>query len=345
MIPFSYTPNKSIKVYEKSQEYLEKNPNFYSEIQSLSWIYHSLHDLIPQTFTNFGSGHFFPYNESFQELQVSFSQCQFGLYKQSFTSLRSVLELGLLSVYYNINDEGHETVKKWFASEDNREANTPRNKKIWEILESHPNILDFQKSCNIKERFFNLGFLHNYVHTKGYKFSNSLGKFKSNFQTFEEDGINKWITTAKEVVTIVTVLHLLKYPIGMYEIDYHAKYGIDIPMFSKLLPHQLQKIKSFFPKNYVLKLTEIALKDEEAKLFANHNISKPDLTEEEKEADYLRHDMESIEQIGFEIWLRNELSLYKVNSIKELHTEKQSKIKFLENWAKENEFIKPNIER
>jgi hypothetical protein len=56
------------------------------------WIYHTLGMIIPHNFENFWSGHFFSFIESWEELQVSFTQICFGLYKQAFVSLRSGLE-------------------------------------------------------------------------------------------------------------------------------------------------------------------------------------------------------------------------------------------------------------
>jgi len=97
----------------------------------------------------------------------------------------------LLSVYYNINDEGHETVQNWLNSKDNREADTPRMKSIWNILIQNPNIKEFQEKLDLKEKLLNLGYLHNYVHTKGFKHSNRFGLSKSNSQTFEKKGLNE----------------------------------------------------------------------------------------------------------------------------------------------------------
>jgi len=73
------------------------------------------------------------------------------LYKQAFSTLRSGLELGLLSVYYNINDDGHETVKEWFYSLDGPGSNTPRAEKIWKILLSNPNIEEYNNKFDLKK--------------------------------------------------------------------------------------------------------------------------------------------------------------------------------------------------
>jgi len=53
-----------------------------------------------------------------------------------------------------------------------------------------------------------LGFLHNYVHSKGRKYSNSIGLTKSNFQTFENKGFIDWFDAFDEVVKVLSILHL-----------------------------------------------------------------------------------------------------------------------------------------
>ena len=213
--PFIYEPNKSIEVLNETQEFLENHPDINEKIQELSWIYHSLHNVIPTTSESFWSGHNFPYSESWEEIQISFNLVCFGLYKQAMVSLRGALELGLLSVYYNINDDGHIVVKKWLSSAETKEANTPYFKDVWKILAKNENIEKFQQKLDIKQRLLNLGYLHNYVHTKGHIYSNKLGKFKSNFQTFEKDFILKWLSALEEIIILVMTLHLLKYPAGL----------------------------------------------------------------------------------------------------------------------------------
>src|SRR6188768_4311976 len=135
--PYIYEPDKSVQVLNKSESYLTDNPDIKKRIEELGWIYQTVGMIIPQTMENLWSGHFFPFTESWEELQISFTQCCFGLYKQAFVSLRSGLELGLLSVYYNINDEGHKEVMNWYKSKDHKSFDTPYAKDVWKILLSN----------------------------------------------------------------------------------------------------------------------------------------------------------------------------------------------------------------
>jgi len=170
--PFVYRPTHSLDVLEESKKYLKTHTALSEKISLLGWNYQHIWKSIPLTTDNFFSGHFFPLLESSYELQISSNLCMLGFYKQAFSSLRSALELGMLSIYYNINDEGHLAVKDWLASKDNWDANTPKTKKIWQILLSNPNIQTFNDKFDIRARHSDLGYLNNYVHTKGYHYSN-----------------------------------------------------------------------------------------------------------------------------------------------------------------------------
>jgi hypothetical protein len=337
--PFIYEPDKSIEVYNKTKEYLEGNPEIAEKIQNLSWVYHSIYNIIPTTMESFWSGHNFPYDESWDELQISFNLISFGLYKQAMVSLRSALELGLLSVYYNINNEGHIAVKKWLSSKDVKEADTPRITDVWKIISKNENIQKFQEKQNIKERLLKLGFLHNYVHTKGHVFSNKLGRLKSNFQTFEADYINKWLETYEEIILIVMTLHILKYPASMIRYDYSNKFGINIPSFSHLQEHEIDKFKKYLSKDYFELLKEISLNDDETKNFLEWVTSHPDMTEEDVENQIIEMDKRSIEGQGINEFKKQQLILYRSESEDDLPEKVKTRIEKLEKWARKNNFI------
>lgn len=339
--PFIYSPDRSIDVYNKTKEFISHNPDIGDKIEELSWIYYSLHNVIPTTMESFWSGHNFPYEESWEELQISFNLICFGLYKQAMVSLRSALELGLLSVYYNINDEGHITVKKWLKSADIKEADTPRIQDVWSILIKHDNIKKFQEELNIKDRLLKLGYLHNYVHTKGYFYSNRLGKIKSNFQTFEKEHIIKWLETFEEVIIIVTTLHLLKYPTGLIRYDYTSKFGIDIPAFSHLNEHEIDRLNKYLPEGYLKLLEEISTNDAEAKSFLEWVNSHPDMSEDDIENQIVEIDKIHIEGQGFEDFKSQQLTFYRAETIEQLPEKVKSRIKKLEIWAIEKGLIEP----
>jgi len=339
MLPFIYEPNKSIEVNKKTIDFLESNPKTKEKIQLLGLIYHSIEHIIPQTTENFWSGHFFPYQESWDELQVSFNLVCFGFYKQAMSSLRSALELGLLSIYHNINDEGHLSVKEWLNSSDYKEADTPNMINIWKILIRNPNIKEFQSHIDLKERLLSLRYLHNYVHTKGHKFSNELGLITSNFQTFEEKAFRDWLIAFEEIIIIVTTLHLLKYPTALIKFDYTTKFGIDIPMFPHLQENEIERIERLLPDNYMTELNKIASEDPKTKEFLDWIKSFPDMSEEDIEEQIIDMGKRDIERQGLEDYKHQQLILYRSENFDELPDKVKLRIKKLQKWASDNNYV------
>lgn len=344
--PYIYEPDKSIEVYRKTEAFLIQNPETKSRVEELGWIYHTVGMIIPQSMENFWSGHYFPYIDSWEELQVSFTQVCFGLYKQAFVSLRSALELGMLSVYFNINDDGHNAVKDWLNSKDNREANTPRSETIWKILLSNNNIKIFNDKHNLRQTFDNLGYLHNYVHTKGAKHSNRMGLLKSNSQTFEDKLLMKWLKSYSEIISLVTTLHLLKYPISVIRFDYRAKFGIDLPSFGGLDEHNINKIAKILPDNYLQDIEEIARKDQSTQETIQEISSLPDLTEEQVDEQIINLDKMSIEHgEGFIQWEINQNHFLELMGQNEFDERTKNRMEIVRKWAMENNFMESKAKR
>lgn len=343
--PFNYTCDKSVEVYEESKKFIAAS-GYEDKISNLAWVYHSIGDLTPQTTENVWSGHFFPWVESWDEIQISFNLCLFGLYKQAMVSLRSGLELGLLSVYWNLNDDGHEVIQDWLKSKEN----TPYFGGIWKKLEKHPNFRLFQQSHDIRSRILNLGFLHDYTHTKGQKFSNSLGLFKSNFQTFEKKGFILWFEAFEEVVKVLSILHLIKHPIGIIRYDYSQKFGINKPEFGGLEIFEIERLERIIEKEVFNTIESIAQADDNVKSVMEWVSNLPDITREDITEQIIELDKLSIQGQGLEQWLEMEKQILETE--KQIHGDGfqkdeayQQKVDLLIQWAKENNLEKPIWQR
>jgi len=344
--PYIYEPDKSIEVYKKTEDYFNTNPDLKGRIEELGWIYQTVGMIIPQNFENFWSGHYFPFTESWEELQISFNLVCFGLYKQAFVSLRSGLELGLLSVYYNINDDGHNTVKEWLQSKDTAEANTPRAGKIWEILLSNENIKKFNNKHDLRDTFDSLGYLHNYVHTKGAKHSNRMGSRNTNSQTFEAELIDKWLKSYADIISLVCTLHLLKYPIAVIRFDYSKKFGIDIPSFGGLEEFNIDKIAKILPDNYLTDIEEIAKEDPTTQQTYDEINSFPDMTAEQAEDQIINVEKMFIEKgEGFNKWMDNQNKFLKFSGQEQFGGKMKRRIELLKEWATENNFLESKAKR
>ncbi|MBU4284848.1 hypothetical protein KKF60_03120 [Patescibacteria group bacterium] len=337
--PLTYKCEKSIQVYKESVSFIEKK-DLKEKISKLFWAYYDIESVIPETIDSFWSGHIFPWKDSWEELQISFNLCLFGLYKQAMVSLRVSLELGLLSVYWNLNDDGHIIIKEWLRSD----KDTPRNREIWGKLEQYKNIQAFQKKHDLKSRILKLGFLHNFAHSKGHSYSNEIGLFKSNCQTFEVGGFNMWFSTFEEIVKVLSVLHLIKYPLGVIKFDYFRKFGIDTPSFGGLDRFQIERFKDIIGKKVFAVLESIAKNDQHVKKIMKDIKRLPDMTKEKIEKQVIDLDKEMIKGPGFKKWFENEKNLLKKmrgNEKKRI----QNRIKYLKDWAKKNRYMEPAWQR
>jgi hypothetical protein len=102
----------------QTEEYLACNLSIIDDISRHIWAYYEILDLIPQTSINIDSGHFFPYSEAYTELESSFELCKEGFYRHSLFTLRSVLELGIIGIYFDRSGKSHLEIQSWFKSED-----------------------------------------------------------------------------------------------------------------------------------------------------------------------------------------------------------------------------------
>lgn len=266
-----------LQVLKKSNEYLELHPEISSQIKEILDIFHSLEDLIPQTLENVMSGHMFPLVEANSELENSIALCKFGFYKHAFMALRSVLELGLLSVYWDIDGNSHIDIQKWLCSIED----TPYKRTIFTKLKTNENFLKFDGAHKIFENMDILSKqLSNFVHTKG-RHHSSMDLGNANFNRFNEKSLLKWLEYVMTVAKFVVILHLLKYPVAFQHTAAEQKFGINGPAGLFLEPIQAEKIRRFLDKDAVCTLQEISNNDPVAKSLAQWVNDQPDITDEE----------------------------------------------------------------
>lgn len=266
-----------LQVLEQSNRYLESNKDLSFRITSLLSVFHSLEDLMPQTVEKFWSGHMFPIVEANSELENSIMLCKLGFYKHAFIALRSVLELGLLSVYWDIDGRSHVDIQKWLHSFEN----TPRKKTMYTKLKTNQNFRKFDDKHEIFNDIENIfKQLSNFVHTKGRSHSNmDLGNSTCN--RFNENSLLKWSELVTKVAKSVTTLHILEYPVALQYTPIEQKFGINGPAGIFLEPYQVERIRQFFDKDIMETLQDISDNDPEAKSLAQWVSEQPDISEVE----------------------------------------------------------------
>ncbi len=271
--------------YAESLAYLAAHPELHEMLANHMRAYHEIGDLIPQTLDNIASGHYFPYTQSYFELENSYELVKQGFYNYALIALRSVLELSLLTVYFAVRDQEHIDVQSWIHSKEK----TPNRRQIVGRLNELPTFRQF----NVKYSFINKIFgtfdvLDKYVHTRGYRHSSQALNL-ANFNKFSDSSLTLYSELMTTVVTESITLLLLKYPIGMQKIDLDSKYGLNGPVGGFLQAHQVSLITSLLNKGEKVTLEEISHKDESVQAAIEYFDNLPDLTQEEweKQADEL----------------------------------------------------------
>jgi len=264
-------------VYKKSEELLCKNPSLLSEIATYMWSYNEIGCLVPQTLGKFGSGHFFPFSESYYELENSFEFCKQGFYRYSFIALRCVIELGVMGLYFDKDDQSHIDVQKWIHSQDQ----TPHFRLCLKRLFELPYFQHYDARFNLQDKTIaTYSNLSDFVHIRGYKYS-TTGQTRSNFNQFNEKAFHEYVKYMKQVVSSVMVMMLLKYPIGMQELPLWEKFGFNMPMGGFLENDQQRWIFSILESETKEFLRNISDNDSEVIEIVSEINRMPDLTEDQ----------------------------------------------------------------
>jgi hypothetical protein len=267
--------------YAESLKYLYENPEILKQFANYFWAYRQIGSLVPQTVENFGSGHYFPYSESYYELEASYEFALQGFYRHSLIALRLVLELGLLGVYFSVDDNEHIEVRPWFTSKEP----TPRRKEIFKKLLQLPNFQFFDKKFHLQDRVLcTFDKLDGHTHTRGYKFSSAKLLNHANFNRFEPQSLQRYCDLMFSVVNDLIVVSLLKFPLGMQDLPLDEKFGMDGPVGGFLLGYEVGFIKSLIEPSEREVLQELSDNDINVQQTVEYIKSLPDLTEEQWKA-------------------------------------------------------------
>jgi len=274
---------KILNAYNESLEYLSNNPELYIKLTKYIRAYYLIDDLIPQTEDNFISGHSFPYSESYFELENSYQLCLEGFYNYAFSALRSVLELGLIRIYFAVEDKEHEEVRPWITSK----KRTPSFRSALKRLNKIPCFKEYNKHFNYVKNVHGIyDHLCGFIHTRGFKYS-STSSNKSNFNRFNEGAMIEYLNNMFLVVEYLIVLMLIKYPIGMKSLPLSEKFGLNPPA-GGFLDYQNIFIKAVLNDKELAFLEYISDTNPDVKKIVEEIESLPDITDEElqKQSEY-----------------------------------------------------------
>lgn len=265
------------ETYEASEAFLKSQPGLKTKLEDSLWAFNSLGQLIPETIEKFASGHYFPHSESFLNLQSSVELCMHGFYSQALVSLRSVLELSAMGIYYDINDKSHVTIKPWIESN----IRTPSFKMMISALlqldyyERFDNIFGLRRE--LESLYDELG---GFVHVRGYR-SSSTGLTGTNGVIFKPKPFEKFAKRLLQVVRLVSIMMLLKYPIGIVPLPITEKFGFNGPAAGFLEPIYTDQILAMLTKDEVGFMQGIAKSDTRVQETVRYFENLPDVSEEE----------------------------------------------------------------
>lgn len=268
---------KILTTYNDSVNYLKNHKELNRDIGHYLYAYHEIADLIPQTTENIGSGHFFPFSESGYELENSYELCLEGFYSYSFAALRSVLELGIIGIFFAVDDKEHENVRPWISSKEQ----TPRFKNALQRLNKIPCFKEFnQRFDYIKKTMDLYHHLSGYIHTRGFQYS-STASTQANFNQFNEKALIEYSKLMFSVVSSIIEVMLIKYPIGIKPLPLFDKFGINPPLGGFLQFQQIIYIKYVLTNEKLAFIEHIANNNQEVKDIIEEIKSLPDLSSKE----------------------------------------------------------------
>lgn len=288
-----------------SDAYLSASPAVEASIVNTHRVLSKLWDLIPMTTENAFSGNLAPIIEADHELKTSITLASIGLYKQALTTLRSVLELGLLSVYWDVDDQAHVDIQGWWRGAER----TPRDREVREGLSRIDGVAAYlEHDAEFFTRAGNTAYrLGGYVHTRGAAHSRGSLVRSTNVPAFDQTAFELWVGQLVEVGRIVLAIHLMKYPVGLQVTPLSEKFGLNPPAGGFVEPWVRDLFRDYLEPEMRDALQNISDHDENAQEMAAWINQQDDLTDEEWRAQMESHDRMMIEHGGYENWAKNHM--------------------------------------
>lgn len=280
MVLFHKNYSTAISTYE-SLSIFEEKEKLQSLIKESIYLIFVISQSYPvENTTDFSSGSNFAMMEAHHEFGSSYEITKLGFFKQGLMSLRSGLDLGILSTYWSIVGKNNATFKEWLRAREK----TPFSKPIEKKLLTNPNINIFNERYPIRDFLDKLGVLHHYVHTKGVPYS-TFGEFQKllSGQESNETLLERWYQLFQKCVQLIVILHLLKFPIASLNYDFIKKFGSynKSPFCGGLFGDFQENLIRLIGQEKLDFIQKIAREDDETLGLLEWLNSHPDLSQEE----------------------------------------------------------------
>lgn len=265
------------KAYKTCEEYLKAHSNVQEEIAAHLWAHYVVVELVPSTVERLWAGYFFPFSESYFELESSFEFCKQGFYRHAFFALRCALELVVIGLYFDKKTQTHIDIRRWIRSE----SHTPDFRRSLRRLFELEYFRQFDDKFALRQEIEEIySFLNGYVHTRGFHYS-STGQRLSSINQFNESSLRRYIKIMKNVVKSIIKMMLLKYPIGMQKLPLWEKFGFNVPLGGFLNDLYQRQVLVVLDDDTKQVLQKISDNDPTVKGIVRAINAMPDLTEEQ----------------------------------------------------------------
>ncbi|MFA6896862.1 MAG: hypothetical protein WCQ96_01095 [Patescibacteria group bacterium] len=216
-------------------------------------------------------------HEAGQELNSAITLVLSGMYKESFRSLRSFVELNLMSIYYFTNED-IESFLRWISGDER----TPTRKFLVDyLLKNNPKIALLESQLLWSQRigeFYNS--LSVYVHTQG-----SSGSFRSlrnsNTITFSQRGLELGIKSIIEAIQLVSEAFVANFPMALQPLPLFEKFAFSPPAGDFLDEFQVEHVNKIFPARYRKILKNMSDNNDKVKFHIDWVLSMSNLSQEE----------------------------------------------------------------
>ncbi len=329
------------EAYRLTTQYLKDNQAILEEINDHYWALHYVWDVIPQDrSTIFSSAHTFPATESESKFDSAIELALEGFYHESILVLKNCYELGLLSIFYNHDNNGPTNIEAWAKGE----IDTPFMRELKKGLKQLQSFADFDAKFDL---FNDLDMiyrtLNNYSHTKGVRHSAVGIARRSNVNHFEEKGFAEWWRVACAVAKSLVLVHAVRYPLAIKKLNLYSKFGIDTPYGYFLDDGHVDMVRKVLPADRLAFIETLLEQDEFSQSVIHDVMNRPDMTEDELKEQSLNPSRTWIEHHpnGYIGWFKEHDKMYK-RLDKNSYQKFLNEAKELEKWAKKNKFMTDN---
>lgn len=277
---FAYNAKALNSCSEQSLKWLEAHKGVGKKLNGLFLGFSEERFAIP-SIINDKYGFLAPWNyclhEAEQELNSAMTLVIAGMYKESFRSLRSFIELSLMGLYY-FTSEDLDGFHAWLSGD----KGTPTRKFLVDYLvKNNQRISLFEAQTQWGQRIGNFySTLSTYVHTQG-----ASGSFRSlkdsNMIVFSQRGLDLGVKSVMQSIQLVSEAFVANFPMALQPLPLFKKFAFSIPAGGFLDEWQVNQVAKTLSPRYRKILQDISDSNHEVKSSVDWVMSKSDLTPEE----------------------------------------------------------------